>query len=223
MSHPYSIVFAEIFKGTLHLYRREGLVAREILDKVISLAFAHGFIAWITFAVLTRAEAMIELGLNEEGISQILEGLATLGGSGTRLARPHYLTLLAVGYMNVGRLDEALSAVEEALAASDENEDRQDEPERYRVKGELLLRRDPPYSIDAGKCFERAIEVARNQSAKSLELRATISLTRLLASLGRRDEARARLAEIYNWFTEGFDTADLKDAKALLDELSNSS
>ena len=91
---------------------------------------------------------------------------------------------------------------------------------RCRIKGELLLKQDASNSAEAQNCFERAVEIARKQSAKSLELRAAISLARLLAEHGRRDEARTKLAEIYNWFTEGFDTADLKDAKALLDDLS---
>jgi predicted ATPase len=90
----------------------------------------------------------------------------------------------------------------------------------YRLKGELLLRRGNANASEAQNCFQRAIEIARKQSAKSLELRATTSLSRLLARQDRRDEARTMLAEIYNWFTEGFDTADLKDAKTLLDELS---
>ena len=89
----------------------------------------------------------------------------------------------------------------------------------HRLKGELLLRKDDTNTADAQRCFQRAIEIARKQSAKSLELRATMSLARLLRKRGRRDEARTMLAEIYAWFTEGFDTADLKDAKALLEEL----
>jgi predicted ATPase len=93
------------------------------------------------------------------------------------------------------------------------------EAEVYRLKGELLLRGDNLDPAEAQSCFERAIEIARRQSAKSLELRTTMSLARLIATQERRDEARTMLAEIYNWFTEGFDTADLKDAKALLDEL----
>jgi len=109
----------------------------------------------------------------------------------------------------------------EALAAADEHEDRFFEPEMHRLNGELLLRQDQSNAPQAQSCFERAIEIARKQSAKSLELRATMSLARLLAKQWRRDEARAMLAEIYNWFTEGFDTVDLKEAKALLDELSN--
>ena len=119
--------------------------------------------------------------------------------------------------MATGRLDDGLSAVTEAFA---EHEDRHHEVEIHRLKGELLLRQNDNNAAEVQRCFERAIEVARRQSAKSWELRATMSLARLLASQGRRDEARAMLVEIYGWFTEGFDTADLKDAKALRDELS---
>jgi predicted ATPase len=118
------------------------------------------------------------------------------------------------------RLEDGLCAVAEALTGADENEDRQNESERHRVKGELLLRQDTSNVLEAKRCFQRAIEIARKQSAKTLELRATTSLARLLAKQRHRDEARTMLADIYNWFTEGFDTVDLKEAKALLDELS---
>ena len=122
--------------------------------------------------------------------------------------------------METGRLDDGLSALAEALAAADEHENRFCEAETHRLKGELLLKQDDSNTAEAQNCFQRAIDIARKQSAKSWELRATMSLARLLANQGRRDEARTMLAEIYNWFTEGFDTADLKDAKALLEELS---
>ena len=121
--------------------------------------------------------------------------------------------------METGRLDDGLSALTEALAAADEHEIRHYEPEMHRLRGELLLRQDHSNAAEAQNCFQRAIEIARKQSAKSLELRATMSLARLLVKQGRRDEARTMLVEIYGWFTEGFDTSDLKDAKALLDEL----
>jgi len=105
------------------------------------------------------------------------------------------------------------------MAAADEHEIRQYEPEMHRLKGELLLRQDHSKAAEAQSCFQRAVEIARKQSAKSLELRATMSLARLLNGQGKRDEGRTMLAEIYGWFTEGFDTADLKDAKSLLNEL----
>ena len=113
---------------------------------------------------------------------------------------------------------DGLNALTEAMAAADQYGVRHYEPEMHRLKGELLLSQDHSNATEAQSCFQRAIEIARNQSAKSLELRATTSLARLLAKEGRVDEARAMLAEIYGWFTEGFDTADIKDAKALLDE-----
>jgi predicted ATPase len=109
----------------------------------------------------------------------------------------------------------------EALAFGRAHRDHCWEAETLRLNGELLLKKDEPDATEAHRCFERAIEISRSQCAKFWELRATMSLARLLAKQGRRDEGRTMLADIYNWFTEGFDAADLKDAKALLDQLSN--
>jgi predicted ATPase len=132
------------------------------------------------------------------------------------------LCQLAEACMETGRFDDALVALMEALAAAEDgHENRNCEAETHRLRGELLLRQDESNAPEAQTCFLRALQTAHKQSAKSLELRATMSLARLLDRQGKRDEARAMLAEIYNWFTEGFDTGDLKDAKALLDELSN--
>ena len=157
---------------------------------------------------------------NEEGIAQIQEGLAASRTTRAEVYRPYFLALLAEACMETSRLDDGLSALTEALAAADEHENRAFEAEAHRLKGELLLRRDACNAAEGQSCFERAIEIAREQSAKSLELGARMSLDRLLAKHGRRDEARRPLDEIYGWFIEGFDTADLKDAKVLLDELS---
>jgi predicted ATPase len=140
-------------------------------------------------------------------------------GAGADIGRTDLLCHLAEACMKADRLDDALSTVSEAVAAADQQEERYYEPDIYRVKGEVLLRQDYSNIRQAEDCFRMAVEIARKHSRKSLELRATISLARLLAREGRRDEARTMLAEIYNWFTEGFDTADLKDAKVLLDEL----
>jgi predicted ATPase len=164
---------------------------------------------------------MAEQGHRQEGIAQIQEGLANTRATGwSEIYVPYSLSLLAEACAETGRLDEGLNALTEALAIADEHENRHYEAETHRLKGELLLKQDASNAEEAQNCFERAVEIARRQCAKSLELRATMSLARLLAKNGRRDEARPMHAEIYNWFTEGFDTADLKDAKALLDELS---
>jgi predicted ATPase len=162
---------------------------------------------------------MAEQGRNEEGIAQIQEGLSAYRAAGAEVSRPGYLCMLAEACSRAGRVDDGLIALTEAQAAADEHEIRHYEAEMHRLEGELLLKRDEANATEAKRCFRTAVEVARRQSARSLELRATISLARLLDKQGNRDEARAMLAEIYGWFTEGFDTADLKDAKALLDEL----
>ncbi len=162
---------------------------------------------------------MAAQGRKEEGIAEIQQGLAAYRAVGGELGRPYFLCLLAEACIETGRLNDGLSALTEALAAADKHEEREHEAEIHRLRGELLLKQDDSNAAEARSCFERAIEIARKQSAKSWELRATMSLARLLSKQGKRDEARAMLAEIYNWFTEGFDTADLKDAKALLEEL----
>jgi predicted ATPase len=139
--------------------------------------------------------------------------------TGAEIWRTYNLAQLAEACGEAGRIDEGLEVIAEALDVVREKGERWWEAEILRHRGELLLKRNPTGLGEAETSFERAIEIARKQGAKSLELRTTTSLARLLASQGRRDEARAILSETYNWFTEGFDTADLKDAKALLGEL----
>jgi predicted ATPase len=130
------------------------------------------------------------------------------------------VTLVARALGRTGRFDEGVRRLDQAMVTVDRNGARQDLAELHRIKGELRLAQDSSNAAQAEQSFRTAIEIARKQHAKSWELRATTSIARLLRDTGRRDEARAMLAEIYNWFTEGFDTPDLKDAKALLDELS---
>jgi predicted ATPase len=199
--------------------RREARAARENAEGLIALSTEHGLADFLAFATILRGWAIAEQERNEDGIAKIQEGLAATRGTGAELVSPYFLCLLAEACMETGRIDEGLSALTEALAAADENENRFYEAETHRLKGELLLRQNDSNAAEARRCFERAIEIARKQSAKSPELRATVSLTRLLAKQGRRNEARTMLADIYGWFTEGFDTADLKDAKAMLDGL----
>jgi predicted ATPase len=177
----------------------------------MAISTAHGLTDWLAWATSVRGWAMAQEGDHEEGIAQSLN-VPQL--SGAEAPRPYVLSLLADAYIEAGRFDDGLSTLIEALIAADKNENRFYEAETHRLKGGVLLGRDNPDPVEAQSCFERAIEVARKQSAKSLELRATMSLARLLGRQGRRDEARAMLADVYGWFREGFDTADLKDAKA---------
>jgi predicted ATPase len=205
--------------GYLRQYRREPRAAQKTAEDLTALSIEHGFAHWLPQATITRGWAMAEQGHSEEGIAQILEGLSAWRAIGTEALRPHALCLLAEAYGEADRAGDGLSNLMEALAAADEHEIRHYEPEMHRLKGELLLRQDRSKTAEALSCFRNAVEIARKQNAKSLELRATTSLARLLRDTHRRDEARAMLAEIYNWFTEGFGTADLKEAKVLLDQL----
>jgi adenylate cyclase len=224
--HPFTLTFAVHFSTFLCSARREAHKAQEAAERVIELSTEHGFAFWLAQATSLRGEAIAEQGRTEEGIAEMLKGLAemlkglaAMHAIGFEGNRAFHLAQVAKAYSEVGRLDEALSTLEEALAEADQNEERKNLAERLRLKGELLLRQSGTHAAEARTCFERAIEIARSQGAKWFELRATTSLARLLVRQGHRDEARAMLADIYNWFTEGFDTADLKDAKALLDEL----
>jgi predicted ATPase len=216
LAHAHDLALVEFFCGRLLQERRDASATRETAERLIALSREHGFSFWLAQATLERGAAIAEEGGNEEGIALMLEGFDMLRAAGPRL---QYLCLFAKACIATDRLDEGLNALTEALATAEKHEWRDHEPEMHRLKGELILKQSPPNAEEAMRSFERAIEIAHDQSAKSWELRATTSLARLLAKQGLRDEARRILAEIYSWFTEGFDTADLKDAKALLEEL----
>jgi predicted ATPase len=222
ISQPFSIAFAEQDAGFIRLYRGEAGVAQEHAQTILALCAEHGIAELSYYATILSGAALVEEERFDEAIFQIQTGLAKMHVTGASLARPSCLTLLAEACSKARRFEDGLIALAEAEVVAEASDDRQFDPDRYRIKGELLLNQNDSQGIEAENCFRRAIENARYQSAKSLELRATTSLARLLRDTNRRDEARTTLAEIYNWFTEGFDTADLKDAKALLDELSNS-
>src|SRR5207249_306241 len=169
---------------------------------------------------ILRGWALAEQGQGEEGIAQILLGLTAYRAAGAEVERPHWLALLAEAYGKGGQAEEGLSALAEALAEVEKHGARFCEAELYRLKGELLLALSTENHREAEACFRQALEIARRQSAKSLELRAALSLSRLWQRQGKREEARQMLAAIYGWFTEGFETTDLREAKALLEELS---
>jgi predicted ATPase len=222
LSHPLTLAGVEFFRGTVEYSRHEAPAAQMSAERTIALSAEHGFTFWLAVGTILRGWAMAQQGLDEDGIVLMEEGLAAFRATRAGTGLPRRLSMLAEACIQSGRLNDGLNVLAEALAnvQETETEGRLYEAEIYRLKGELLLRRDDSSIPEAWSCFQQAIEIARRQSAKSLELRATMSLARLLRDTGRRDEARTMLAEIYNWFTEGFDTADLKDAKTLLDELS---
>jgi predicted ATPase len=158
-------------------------------------------------------------GRYEKGIAQMRQGLATLSTLGEAVGRPRLLALLAATYGKSAQAEEGLRLLAEALALMDNTGERQDAAEVHRLKGELLLWQAVPDVPQAEACFQQALAIAQRQQAKSWELRAATSLGHLWQQQGKRQEAYDLLAPIYHWFTEGFDTADLQEAKALLDAL----
>ena len=203
----------------VHQVRREQQVARDMADANLALCSEQGFGELLAWSRWVRGWALSELGQEEDGIREIAQGIEESRSCGTKLILSWTLGVLASAHGRVGQIDEAFGRLTEAFEVVEQNGERFYEAELFRVKGELLLK-SPAREEAPEACFRRAIAIARRQSAKSWELRAATSLARLLAEQGKREEARAVLAEIYGWFTEGFDTADLKDAKGLLEELS---
>jgi adenylate cyclase len=222
LSHPYSLAFAQFWVAWVSQVRRDVLSVREHAEAAVVLSSAQGFPLWMATGTTLRGWALAEQGQVEEGIAQIRQCLDTSRATGAKLGRSHFLSLLAEAHGKVGQAEEGLSALTEAFTLVDKSGERFYEAELYRLKGELVLQSEVwRRELEAKTCFQKAIEIAHKQQAKSLELRAATSLARLWQSQGKRDEARELLAPVYNWFTEGFDTADLQDAKALLDKLSN--
>jgi predicted ATPase len=219
-AQPANLIFALNYVCTFRVGLRETHGAQDAVERIMAISAEHGLTQALPYGTACRGWALVQEGNIEEGISRIQQSLAMARAASMELLRPILLRLLAEADIAGGRVDEALDALTEALTLAEKQGGRLHDAELHRLKGDLLLSQDESNFAAAQNCFERATDVARHQSAKSYELRATTSLARLFATQGRRDEARAMLAEIYGWFTEGFDTADLKEAKALLEQLS---
>ncbi|MFB3086737.1 MAG: AAA family ATPase [Acidiferrobacterales bacterium] len=218
--HPFSLVDALLGGARNHQFRRETHLARERAEAMIALSTEHGFLQGGAWGTVTRGWAFAAEGQADAGIAEMHRGLATMRAAGAQAHRPYFLALLAEGYGQTEKTEEGLSALAEAMSLIEKIGERTWEAEIHRLKGELLLMRSVKNQPEAERCFNRAIEIARQKSAKSLELRAVTSLSRLWCDQGKRQEAHDLLAPVYKWFTEGFDTADLKEAKALTEELS---
>jgi tetratricopeptide (TPR) repeat protein len=216
--HLSSSVMGLYWAAFGHVLRRESEIAQELLAAALELANEHGFALWKALSTFLLGQALVQSGREAKGIVCLEEGIVAAEALGSQVGGEQ--GELAYAYGKTGQTVEGLRLIAKSLAALQETERAAFEPELHRVKGELLLMHDAANAGEAESCFRTAIEHAREHEAKSWELRATTSLARLLAHQGKRDEARAMLAEIYNWFTEGFDTADLKETKALIDELS---
>ena len=224
LPHPYNLAMALTWASQLHHLRREEQLTQERAEKVVNLAAEQQFPHWLAWGTIFLGWAQVRQGHAEDEIGRMRRGLETWRATAAGTL-PMMLTPLADAQEAVGQTTEGLNTVAEALAAVEKTGERLFEAELYRIKGQLSLqakqvKASEGKSIEeAESCFLKAIEIARRQQAKSLELRASTSLSRLWQQRGQKQQAQRLLAEIYGWFTEGFDTSDLKEAKALLEEL----
>jgi predicted ATPase len=214
-NNPHDAVIAGIFAAQLRVFLREYEQAAALAARTLELSEKNQFPYPAAHSRCILGHAQAHLGRAGEGVLLIREGMTTFVQGGSRFLISNFSAWLAAALERGGSIFEALETIEQALQANPDEVFYR--PETFRIRGELRLKRGEAQLAEAD--FRDAITLAQTMSAKSWELRATMSLARLLAKQGHRDEAHAMLAEIYNWFTEGFDTADLKDAKALLDEL----
>ena len=219
LEHPPSTIMALWQAADANFRRRDQRMVMQIVEEWLPMVSLHGSAVGIANAMMYRGWALIMSGQREAGFAELRDGLGRFRATGSKLQVSFRLGRAAEAFQYGGQTGEGLALVSEALQAIDLFGDRSHEAELHRIKGSLLLELGDDRRDEAEACLERALELSRAQGARLYELRATMSLARLLAKQGKRDEARAMLAEIYNWFTEGFDTADLKDAKALLEEL----
>jgi predicted ATPase len=219
LAHPFSLTYALTFAALGHQFRREVHATHRQAEAACVLAGEQGIALFLALGMILQGWALAAQGQSDAGIVQMCEGMAACQTTGAEADRPYYLALVGEAYGRGRRYDEGLAMLEEALALVDQSEERYWEAEIHRLKGELLLARSAEHQVEAEACVQKALEVARRQGAKSLELRAAMSLSRLWLHQGKRTEAYELLAPIYRWFTEGFDTADLQEAKALLEEL----
>jgi predicted ATPase len=219
LAHPHVLAYARFAVSSAHVLRREYQAALAIADEVIALCDERGIPFWRATAVINRGYALAMLGRTSEGISELSQALATYRSMGGRVYQTLFLALLAEAYIVAGQVGDGLEAVAEALAAADATGEHAVDAELYRLRAQLqrMQGRDSEAEAD----LHRALDVARSQEARWLELRAALSLSRLWRDQGEQGEAHRMLADVYSWFTEGFDTPDLQEAKALLGELAD--
>jgi len=216
LAHPPTLAPAQTWVALLRHRRREVGAVQDLAEALLTLATTQGFPLWVGFGTCYRSWVLTMQGQGAAGLAQMQQGLAAVLATGQMLARPRYQALLAEATGYAGQVAEGLRVLAEALAAFEASGQGDWLAEVYRLQGALLLRQAVPDASEAEACFQHALTIARHQQAKSWELRAATSLARLWQQQGKRAEAHALLAPIYDWFTEGFDTADLQEAKALL-------
>jgi predicted ATPase len=221
--HNLSLVYTELYTAVLSQLRRDVAAMQAHAHAAMALATVDGSGLRVAQARLLEGWALAMQGDITAGVAHIRQGWTVCQDMGPQLLRPYYLSLLAEAYGQAGQPEAGLTALDEALTLVAMTEERWWEAEVWRLKGELLLRLPLPDSSQAEACFQQALDVARSQQAKALELRATLSLSRLWQRQDKRDQARQVLTEIYDWFTEGFATPDLQEARMWLEALTGKS
>ncbi|MBN1220729.1 MAG: AAA family ATPase [Anaerolineae bacterium] len=220
LSHPLSMAFAHSFAGILNAFRRDVPLAQTLAEACIRLSTEHGFPYWLASGIFLHGWTLTKQGQTKKGLDQIRQGIADYQATGAGVGRSHQLASLAEAYRQAGQVEEGLAVLAEALATVNRTGERFYEAEVHRLRGELLLKDEGgrQKAEAAEECFHQAIKVARQQQARSWELRAVMSLGRLWSDQGKREEARKLLADVYGWFSEGFDTPDLQEARKLMED-----
>jgi predicted ATPase len=218
-NHPSTLAFVFYWDAMFHQLSRDVQAVKKTTDEAVKLSTEYGLQLWIAVMPIFQGWVLAEQGRPREGIAQILQGMAATEATGNQCWHIHHLAMLAEAYVKAGQIEDGLAALVNGLTVMEKTGERFCEAELHRLMGEFLLMKGAN-DAEAEGYYQKALDVSQRQNAKSLELRATMSLARLWQKQGKEEEAYKRLAEIYDWFTEGFDTQDLKDAKALLEELS---
>jgi predicted ATPase len=215
-----TLMYAVIVSSLTHIHRGNYVVANAQLDEFVALADEKGASFWLALGMIHRGCSLALTGDAADAVNMITSALSTYNSTGATLFTPWYLSTLTGAYSKLGQFDDAWRCIGEAMTAVATTKESCCEAEVNRVAGEIALLLPTPNAAKAEAYFERALAVARRQQAKSWELRAAMSMARLWRDQGEVQQARELLAPVYGWFTEGFDTRDLKEAKALLEQLS---
>jgi predicted ATPase len=218
-AHPHTLASTRCWAAYVYQFRWDVPAVHEQAEATVALSIEQGFPFWAAAGTILRGWALAMQGQGESGMAEVRQGIAAYRATGAALLVPYYCTVLADVAAHLGHPADGLQALVEAHTLMEQHEERYWEAEVYRLRGVLLLQQPGASQAEAEAWVQRALDVARRQEAKSLELRAAMSLSRLWQQQGKQAEARELLAPIYPWFTEGFDTADLQEARALLDTL----
>ena len=219
LSHPFSQAYALTWTAFLQQLRRNRHAVEERVEEVSRLSTEQGFPFLAEAGAFLQGWALAEQGQRDAGMAQMSQALVGPRAAGVDQGLPYWLALVAEAYGKSAQTEEGLALLSEALPVADKAGGRYWAAELYRLKGVLLLHQPFPDVTQAETWLSQALAIARRQQVKSWELRAATSLARLWQQQGKQAEAQALLAPVYGWFTEGFDTVDLQEAKALLEEL----